>query len=86
MIVLYEGLPDEVLMKRLGVRSTKDGRHKSGVLKDLIRKEGRIGLVDEDPKNTQSRPKIMNEFQLINKKHAIKHYYHQSNKNLLIVL
>ena len=45
-----------------------------------------MGLVDEDPKSTQSRPRVMNEFLLRENKHAIKVYHHQSNRNQLIVL
>ena len=86
MVVLFEGPPDEKLLKVIGVSSTQNSRHKSGVLKKLVKKEGLIGVVDEDPKNTQSRPRIMNEFLLLEEKYAIKVYHHQSNNNRLIVL
>ena len=86
MKVLFEGPPDEILLKCLGVKATKDGRHKSGVLKELTKREGLVGLVDEDPKNTQSRPKTMNEFRFIEKKLAVELYCHRDNDNYLIVL
>lgn len=86
MKVLFEGPPDETLIKSLGVKATKDGRHKSGVLKELTQGEELMGIVDEDPKNTQSRPKAMNKFHLAEEKHTIKVYRHQSNNNQLIVL
>ena len=83
---MYEGPPDETLIKCLSMKSTKDGRHKSGVLKELTKAEELVGIVDEDPKNTQSRPKVMNEFYLIEENQGIKVYRHQSNSNRLIVL
>ncbi len=83
---MYEGPPDKALIACLGVKSTKDGRHKSGVLKELSQTKDMIGIVDQDPKNTQSRPKTMNEFVLVEHKHGIKSYHHQSNGNQLIVL
>ena len=86
MRVLFEGPPDETLVKCLGVKYTKDGRHKSGVLKELTSTKGLIGMIDEDPKNTQSRPRMMNEFQRVESKYAIEYYRHQNNNNQLIVL
>ena len=83
---MCEGLPDRALLRCLGAKSVKDGRHKSGVLKTLTKSEGLIGMVDEDPKNTQSRPKAMREFRLVEARHGTKLYYHKSNNNKLIIL
>ena len=83
---MYEGPPDRTLVECLGVKFTKDGRHKSGVLKELAQTKKMIGILDQDPKNTQSRPKTMDEFILTENKRGIKSYYHQSNSNQLIVI
>lgn len=85
---MYEGLPDKTLLICLGVNKkyTEDGRHKSGVLSSLVKRRDIIGLVDQDPSNTQSRPKTMDQFVLTESKYAVERYHHQSNGNQLIVL
>ena len=88
MVVYTEGKPDQILVRRLGIANKfiGDGKHKAGVLKKVAGKTDVLGIVDQDPETTQSRPKLMNEFQLVEKEYRVIVYFHRSSKNKLIIL
>ncbi len=86
MEIIIECKPDETLMKALGFtrKAITHQPNKGMVINLLEKKNGVIGVVDEDPGTTW--PRFFSKFQKIDDQHGIVNYKLQKQNLKLIVI